>query len=93
MSSAGASVQLSPGAVEHPDVPAARIHDTLPDHRDQVLTVSLCGKVLLVELDPGPPEVLPPVVLGPRVVIGTEGVTPRSLEGNLSEHVFHVIEP
>ena len=88
-----ASVQLSPGDVEHPNVPAARILDTHPDHWDQLLAVSLCGGVLLVELDPVPSEVLLLIVLCPRVVVGAEGVTPRCLEGNTSEHFLHVIEP
>ena len=50
------SVNFSPGAVEHPNVPAARIFDTLLDHLDQILTVRLCGGVILVELDPVPPK-------------------------------------
>ena len=49
------SVNFPSGAVEHPDVPAARIFDSLPDHTDQNLTVSLCGGVFLVKLDPVPP--------------------------------------
>ena len=88
-----ASVNFSPGAVEHPNVPEAPIFDTLPDHLDQILTVSLCEGVILVELDPVPPEVLLLVVLCPRVVVCTEDVTPRCLEGKTSEHLLHVSEP
>ena len=87
------SVNFPSGAVEHPNVPAARIFDTLPDHWDQILTVSFCGGVVLVELDPVPPEVLLFIVFCPCVVVCTEGVTPRCLESNTSEHFFHVSEP
>ena len=87
------SVNFYPGAVEHPNVPAARIFDMLPDHIDQILTVSLSGGVIVVELDPVPPEVLLLVALCPSVVVGTEGVTPRCLKRNTGEHFLHVGEP
>ena len=85
------SVHFPSGAVKHPDVPAARIFDSLLDHRDQILTISLRGGVVLVKLDPVPPEVLLLIMLCPRVVVGAAGVTPRCLEGNPSEHFLHVI--
>ena len=49
------SVHFPSGAVEHPDVPAARIFDSLLDSTDEILAVSFCGGVSLVELDPIPP--------------------------------------
>ena len=54
MSPTSTSIHLSPGAVVHPDVPAARVLDTLSDRRDQVLTVSISGGVRVVKLDPVP---------------------------------------
>ena len=47
----------------------------------------------LVELEPVPPEMLMLVMLCPGVVVSTEGVTLRCLEGNLSEHFLHGFEP
>ena len=47
----------------------------------------------MVELDPVPSEVLLLVVLCPRVVVCTEGVTSRCLEGNTINHFLHVSEP
>ena len=72
------SVNFSPGAVQHPDVPAACIFDSLLDHTDQILTVSLRGGVVLVKLHLVPTEVLLLIVFCSSVVVCAEGVTPNT---------------